>query len=171
MTDVSNPVKKPFPEDRAIKLAMAREKALEVRRRNSLARKREQLKALEERVNPPPTENTETVPPVEPVVEEETVETPEVETPVKPPEQKAPKKKKKQMVVVEQSSEDSDEFEANPNVVFVKRVRAKAKAAKPVTEVMERQPPVSEPPPPTPLQQAVRLNYDRMFSGDFLRRF
>lgn len=169
MTDVSNPVKKPFPEDRAIKLAMAREKALEVRRRNSLARKREQLKALEDRVNPP-TENTETVTTVEPVVEEETVETPEVdETPVKPPKQKAPKKKQKQMVVVEQSSEDSDEFEANPNVVFVKRVRAKAKAA--VTEVIERQPPVSEPPPPTPLQQAVRLNYDRMFSGDFLRRF
>ena len=68
MSDVSiEPLitKNPFPEDRAIKLAMAREKALEVRRKNSLIRKRAQLEEMESRMNPKTTAYTHDQAPID----------------------------------------------------------------------------------------------------------
>lgn len=168
-------VKKPFPEDRAIKLAMAREKALAVRRQNSVARKKAELEKMENLVNPPdpviePEQTPESVPtPIpEPVAPEPVLDTP-----------KTKKKVKKQpTVIVEQSSDDSDTFEPHQNVVFVKRVR---KAKK--NEAPKSAPPPSPPPPPkspdmvAPAsrrpqlshdQQLLQQNYNSMFSGAFL---
>ena len=86
-----------------------------------------------------------------------------------------PKGKKKTKIIVEQSSDDSDEFEQNDNVVFVKRVSRKKKEP-----VLERQPAMELPPPDepptfkpppkqiTPEQMMLRNNYNSMFSGNFL---
>jgi hypothetical protein len=57
-----------------------------------------------------------------------------------------PKGKKKTKIIVEQSSDDSDEFEPNDNVVFVKRVSRKKKEV-PVVPEPELQ---MELPPPEP---------------------
>ena len=94
MSEVSTPLieKKPFPEDRAIKLALAREKALEVRRKNSLARKKAELERMENQMNPPPP-TPESVPEEEPPQEEPVSVTPE---PAPSPPKVAPVKTKKQ---------------------------------------------------------------------------
>lgn len=171
---VPAPTKKPFPEDRAIKLALAREKALEVRRRNALVRKKAELEKMENLMNPPSIPET--------VVEDATIPSepepaPEVEeTPISKVAPVKTKKKKRQMVVVEQSSSDSDDFEPSKNVVFVKRVRKK-KVPEPPPRVPEQpsvieQPPSppSPPPPPkmTPEQQQFATMYNTMFNGSFL---
>ena len=188
MTDTSvTPMeKKPFPEDRALKLAMARQKALEVRRKNKEIRLQGELDKMkaqnapkDEPVPEPPTEteNTETIvgapediPVPDPVPEDDE---PVPEVPKVAPVKK--KKNKRQMVVVEQSSDDSDEFEPNQNVVFVKRVRKKKEKAPEPPPVIER--PVQETPPPppqpqrpqlTPEQQQIASYYNTMFSGNFL---
>ena len=95
-----------------------------------------------------------------------------------------PKGKKKTKIIVEQSSEDSDEFEPNDNVVFVKRVSRKKKepAVEPVKEPeqttasLER--PLQEPPPQmpprpprpelTPQQRLLKSQYESMFNGSFM---
>ncbi len=185
VTSVTIPEKKPFPEDRAIKLAMAREKALEVRRKNKQIRLQSELDKMK-------SQNTPKEQPVQdPVVDTEPIETivagapddiPDpVEEPVKDIPKVAPVKKKKnkrQMVVVEQSSDDSDEFEHNQNVVFVKRVRKKKEK---VPEPVVHQPPPPQappsppsPPPPqkpmmTPQQQQIASYYNTMFNGNFLQ--
>ncbi len=177
--------KKPFPADRAMKLAMARQKALEVRRKNKEIRLQQELDSMKAKNAP----KEEPVP--EPIVESENVDVgapedipvpdpvPEDEEPVpEPPPKVAPikkKKNKKQMVVVEQSSDDSDEFEHNQNVVFVKRVRKKKEKAPDPPPVIER--PSTEPPPVvrqperpqlTPEQQQIHSYYNTMFNGNFL---
>lgn len=67
-------------------------------------------------------------------------------TPVKEPKVKA---KKQSKVIIEQSSDDDDIFEDKPNVIFVKRVRPKAK--EPIKQeepiVQQQQVPVRPPPP------------------------
>ena len=96
-----------------------------------------------------------------------------------------PKGKKKTKIIVEQSSEDSDEFEPNDNVVFVKRVSRKKKepAVEPVKEPeqttasLERplqEPPETPRPPPrpelTPQQRLLKSQYEGMFSGGFINQ-
>lgn len=68
-------------------------------------------------------------------------------TPVKEPKVKA---KKQSKVIIEQSSDDDDVFEDKPNVIFVKRVRPKAKE---IIKQEEPPPPVRPPPQQVPIQQ------------------
>ena len=92
-----------------------------------------------------------------------------------------PKGKKKTKIIVEQSSDDSDQFEPNDNVVFVKRVSRKKKeipAPEPVKEpeLEQELPPPEEPPqrPPTrqltPQELALKNQYSAMFSGGFMNK-
>lgn len=161
--------KKPFPADRAMKLALAREKALEVRRKNKQIRLQKELDTMKERnaLRPEPVVEagapedgnairTDALRP-EDVPDEPTPEegnalrpepTPEPEPEPPEPPKAAPIKKKrskKQMVVVEQSSDDSDDFEPNQNVVFVKRVRKKQEKAPDPPPVIEHQSPDPSP--------------------------
>ena len=92
-----------------------------------------------------------------------------------------PKKsrKKKTKIIVEQSSDDSDEFEPNDNIVFVKRISRKKKepVAEPVKEP-EYTPPAApthaEPETHTPMltaqEIALKNQYNAMFSGGFLNK-
>ncbi len=108
-------------------------------------------------------------------------ESPIAEEPVVEEEQKVrPKGKKKTKIIVEQSSEDSDEFEPNDNVVFVKRVSRKKKepVVEPVKEP-ELQSEIPPPPPPpvggrqpeiTPQQRVLKSQYESMFSGGFMNQ-
>jgi hypothetical protein len=134
------------------KLRLAREKANAIRKESytkKLEDKVEKLKA----------------PSIKEEVEEEVVKAPK------------PKGKKKTKIIVEQSSDDSDEFEPNDNVVFVKRVSRKKKDI-PVPVVpepqlqMEQMPPEPPPRPPprqlTPQELALKNQYNSMFSGGFL---
>ena len=95
------------------------------------------------------------------------------------PEEKVikPKGKKKTKIIIEQSSDDSDEFEDNKNVIFVKRASRKKKEVPVVPEPqlqMELPPP--EPPirpPPrqlTPQELALKNQYSAMFSGGFMNK-
>ena len=90
-----------------------------------------------------------------------------------------PKGKKKTKIIVEQSSDDSDEFEPNDNVVFVKRVSRKKKEPppEPVKQLepqMELPPPEMPPKPPqltpqlTPQQRVLKSQYESMFGGAFM---
>ena len=86
-----------------------------------------------------------------------------------------PKGKKKTKIIVEQSSDDSDEFEPNDNVVFVKRVSRKKKEVPIVPEPqlqMELPPPEPPRPPPrpelTPQQRLLKSQYESMFGGAFM---
>ena len=103
-------------------------------------------------------------------------------------ENEAEQGKKKTKIIVEQSSDDSDDFEPNTNVVFVKRVSRKKK--EPVVEhvkepqlEMELPPPersdysnsvIPPRPPPrpelTPQQRVLKSQYESMFSGGFMNQ-
>ena len=160
MTDVSE--KKPFPEERAHKLALAREKALEVRKKNSLAKKKAEVEKMEQSLSVKEE--------CEEAVEEE-IEEEELPKPVAKDPPKVKKSKKKPTIIVEQSSEDEDLFEPNPQVVFVKRVRQKA--APPAPKPSPIKPPEPKPPSPQSLAakaQEVHLQnlYNGMFGGHFL---
>ena len=143
------------------KLRLAREKA-------NAIRKESYTKKLEEKVEKLKAPKT---------LEKEIKE--EVEEEIK--EVKKPKGKKKTKIIIEQSSEDSDEFEPNDKVVFVKRVSRKKKDITPVPQPvkepelqMEMSPP--EPPPKlpprqlTPQELALKNQYTSMFSGGFINR-
>ncbi len=144
------------------KLRLAREKA-------NAIRKESYTKKLEEKV-----EKLKSVKPNEEEIPEKEVIG---ETPLK--EVKKPKGKKKTKIIVEQSSEDSDEFEPNDNVVFVKRVSRKKKDITPVPppvkepdlqmEIPPPEPP-SKPPPRqlTPQELTLKNQYNAMFSGGFI---
>jgi len=147
------------------KLRLAREKANAIRKESytkKLEDKVEKLKA-------PKTLEKE-------IKEEVEEEIPEKEI-VKAPK---PKGKKKTKIIVEQSSDDSDEFEPNDNVVFVKRVSRKKKEVPVVPVVPEPQlqmelPPPEPPtrPPPrqlTPQELALKNQYNNMFSGGFMNK-
>lgn len=103
-----------------------------------------------------------------------------------------PKGKKKTKIIIEQSSDDSDEFEDNQNVIFVKRASRKKKERSdggnadvinvvPVVPVvpepqlqMELPPPEppTRPPPRqlTPQELALKNQYNNMFSGGFMNK-
>ena len=92
-----------------------------------------------------------------------------------------PKKsrKKKTKIIVEQSSDDSDEFEQNDNIVFVKRISRKKKepVAEPVKEPEYTPPPAREIPAEpssvpilSPQEIALKNQYNAMFSGGFLNK-
>ena len=154
----------PMSDDQLAKLAVAREKALAVRR----AQKVEKLRAEAARLEAPSEEAQSSVEPVATVdTPPPTPATPAANTPAPPPAEvesvasaSKPKGKKKApkqadpVVVVEQSSDDDDTFEAPPGVIFVKRRRTKPKAELP-------------PPPPSAEQTAVEYAYQRMVNGEF----
>ena len=150
------------------KLKLAREKANAIRKESytkKLEDKVEKLKSVKEK------ETTTSVPSCNPMAEEPVVEE---EKKVKP------KGKKKTKIIVEQSSDDSDEFEPNDNVVFVKRVSRKKKDINVVPVVpepqlqMEQMPPEppTRPPPRqlTPQELALKNQYNNMFSGGFMNK-
>ena len=171
------------------RLAKAREKA-------NAIRKQQQVKKLEDKVEKLNTE-TEPILGIKPEVikkelkekevikkelkeeEEEEQTTASLERPLQK-EKPKPKGKKKTKIIVEQSSEDSDEFEPNDNVVFVKRVSRKKKepVVEPVKEPeleMELPPPEIPRPPRlpttqelTPQQRILKSQYENMFSGGFM---
>jgi hypothetical protein len=190
--------KKPMTEEQLERLALARQKANEMRKINQAKRLqnkmdnlkynadgtlKEQLeeKELKENIEEEPIKE----PPKEEVKEEQekpqmtiTQETDENEIQEEQViiKKKKAKPKKKQMVIVEQSDDDSDEFESNDRVVFVKRVTKNKKD--PIVPPVPPNPQPAEqpkPPPPQPRKTKNELLYDNMFSGSFLnpmaRRF
>lgn len=193
--------RKPLSPEALERLAKAREKA-------NAIRKQQQVKKLEDKVEKLNTE-TEPILGTKPevikkelkekeVIKKELKEEEEEEVKISsnrtkddnkntpqtgrvPREEKPkPKGKKKTKIIVEQSSEDSDEFEPNDNVVFVKRVSRKKKepAVEPVKEPeleMELPPPEIPRPPRlpttqelTPQQRILKSQYENMFSGGFM---
>jgi hypothetical protein len=156
------------------KLARAREKSNQVRKKmvvKKLEDKAEKIKKENNLVMPEPKPTPQPEPEVFEYEEEKPKEKP------KPKEKE--KSKKKTKIIVEQSSDDSDEFEPNDNVVFVKRVSRKKKPPEPPPPsppqyAMEEPP---EPPPPPPRepkmlsanQIMMRDTYNNMFSGGFLK--
>ena len=158
------------------KLAKARQKANDVR-------KQMQLTSLEEKVVKikKDTEylNKSKKPIKEPIVEEPIKEEPikeePIEEPIEEPEPKPKpkqKSKKKTKVVIEQSSSDSDEFEPNDNVLFVKRISRKKKEQVKESEQQNNNNQIEEPPKPktlTPQQLLLRDTYNNMFDGTFLK--
>jgi hypothetical protein len=156
------------------KLARAREKSNQVRKKmvvKKLEDKAEKIKKENNLVMPEPKPTPQPEPEVFEYEEEKPKEKP------KPKEKE--KSKKKTKIIVEQSSDDSDEFEPNDNVVFVKRVSRKKKPPEPPPPsppqyAMEEPP---EPPPPPPRepkmlsanQIMMRDTYNNMFSGSFLK--
>jgi hypothetical protein len=156
------------------KLARAREKSNEVRKKmvvKKLQDKAEKIKKENNLVMPEPKPTPQPEPEVFEYEEEKPKEKP------KPKEKE--KSKKKTKIIVEQSSDDSDQFEPNDNVVFVKRVSRKKKPPEPPPPsppqyAMEEPP---EPPPPPPRepkmlsanQIMMRDTYNNMFSGGFLK--
>ena len=157
------------------KLAKAREKANAIRREGQLKKLEEKVEKrrealIEEKIIKKELKE-------EPQEKELKEETQEKELKEEKPKTK-PKGKKKTKIIVEQSSDDSDEFEPNDNVVFVKRVSRKKKEPppEPVKEPqlqMELPPP--EPPKPprpelTPQQRLLKSQYENMFSGGFINQ-
>jgi hypothetical protein len=150
------------------RLAKAREKANAIRKQNT-------VKKLEEKVVKMKVANQDVAdnqidPPQDiqdlggNVVEQE----PEVKV-----EKIKTKSKKKPQIIVEQSSDDEDEFQENDRVIFVKRVTRKKKEKEPESEPIpppvvrqEPYPPDITKPKPNPLQR----QYDAMFSGSFLNQ-
>ena len=130
--------KRVLSEDALAKLAVAREKALQVRRQQHADKLKAQVAKIEE----------QTTPVQEPVPEE----LPE-EKPPEPKKKRALKPPADPVVVVEQSSDDEDSFDAPPGMIFVKRRRAKPKA---------------EPPPtPSAEEMEFDYAYRRMVNGEF----
>ena len=147
------------------KLKLAREKANAIRKESytkKLEEKVEKLKAPKEAPSCNPI--AEEIPSIDVIQEEKKVK---------------PKGKKKTKIIVEQSSDDSDEFEPNDNVVFVKRVSRKKKdTIVPVVPVVPEpqldlppEPPTRPPPRQlTPQELALKNQYSAMFSGGFINR-
>ena len=159
------------------RLAKARAKANAIRKQNSIKKLEDKIENINKQTEPilgtKPKKEIKKEP--EPEVLNETIE--EDKSEVKERKKKSTKKKTK--IIIEQSSEDSDEFEPNNNVVFVKRVSRKKKE---VVEppLVERQPamelPPPEPPRPpkppelTPQQRVLKSQYEGMFSGGFMNQ-
>ena len=147
------------------KLKLAREKANAIRKESytkKLEEKVEKLKAPKEAPSCNPI--AEEIPSIDVIQEEKKVK---------------PKGKKKTKIIIEQSSDDSDEFEPNDNVVFVKRVSRKKKdtivPVVPEPQLQMELPPPEPPtrPPPrqlTPQELALKNQYNNMFSGGFMNK-
>jgi hypothetical protein len=130
--------KKVMTEDQLAKLAVARSKALQVRRQQHAEKLKQRAEAAAASVEPSPE-----LPPVE---------SPLPPSPPPPKKKKAPKPPADPVVVVEQSSDDSDTFDAPPGVIFVKRRRSKK----------------AVPPPPMTEEEAeMDYAYRRMVNGEF----
>ena len=130
--------KKVMTEDQLAKLAVARSKALQVRRQQHAEKLKQRAEAAAASVEPSPE-----LPPVE---------SPLPPSPSPPKKKKAPKPPADPVVVVEQSSDDSDTFDAPPGVIFVKRRRSKK----------------AVPPPPMTEEEAeMDYAYRRMVNGEF----
>ena len=179
--------RKQLSEDSLLRLAKAREKA-------NAMRQQAYAKKLEEKVKNLKEQNPVSVPSNEEPQEKELKEEPQekelkqttasLEHPLQEEEveiiKEKPRGKKKTKIIVEQSSDDSDEFEPNDNVVFVKRVSRRGKRPEPAVEPpIERQQgmelPPSEPPRPprpqlTPEQRILKSQYEGMFSGGFMNQ-
>ena len=146
------------------RLAKAREKANAMRQQNY-------AKKLEEKVEKLKIKNDEVLPKKELKEESQEKELKEEKPKVKA------KGKKKTKIIVEQSSDDSDEFEPNDNVVFVKRISRKKKVPEPVKEPEPQiqLPPPEQPKPPqrpelTPQQKLLKSQYEGMFGGAFINQ-
>jgi hypothetical protein len=193
--------KKPMTEEQLERLAIARQKANEIRKINQAKRLQNKMDNL--KYNPDGTLKEGTAPHAENIEEKEVKEnveekelkdnegvegetplpqmtiTQETENEVQEEEviikKKKAKPKKKQMVIVEQSDDDSDEFESNDRVVFVKRVTKNKKVPIVPQNPEPAELPKPQPPPPPPKKTKNELLYDSMFSGGFLnpmtRRF
>ena len=159
------------------RLAKAREKA-------NAMRQQAYAKKLEEKVEKIKIKNDQTTASLErPLQEEKELkeefqekEFQEKELKEEKPKVKA-KGKKKTKIIVEQSSDDSDEFEPNDNVVFVKRISRKKKVPEPVKEPEPQiqLPPPEQPKPPsrpelTPQQKLLKSQYEGMFGGAFINQ-
>lgn len=151
------------------KLKLAREKA-------NAIRKESYTKKLEDKV-----EKLKQKPVSTPSNEEETNDDDKAKTEVASSGRTPrPKGKKKTKIIIEQSSDDSDEFEDNQNVIFVKRASRKKKEVPVVPVVPEPElqmelPPPEPPtrPPPrqlTPQELALKNQYNNMFSGGFMNK-
>jgi hypothetical protein len=152
------------------RLAKAREKANAIRKQNNIKKLEQKVEKM--KVNNQDIAGNQIDPPecaTDPqdlggnVVEQE----PEVKV-----EKIKTKSKKKPQIIVEQSSDDEDEFQENDRVIFVKRVTRKKKEKEPEPEPIP--PPVirQEPPPdvPKPKPNPLQRQYDAMFSGNFLNQ-
>ena len=148
------------------KLAKARAKANSITKQNN-------IKKLEQKVEKMKVNNQD--------IAGNQMETPqdiqdiggnEIEEPEVKVEKIKTKSKKKPQIIVEQSSDDEDEFEPNDKVIFVKRVTRKKKEKEPEVEPIP--PPVmrQEPLPdiPKPKANPLQRQYDAMFSGQFLNQ-
>ena len=150
------------------RLAKAREKANAIRKQNT-------VKKLEEKVEKMKVNNQD--------IAGNEMETPqdiqdiggnEIEEPEVKVEKIRTKSKKKPQIIVEQSSDDEDEFEPNDKVIFVKRVTRKKKEKEPEPvpippPIMRQEPPPPDIPKPKPVNPLQR-QYDTMFSGQFLNQ-
>jgi hypothetical protein len=154
------------------KLARAREKSNQVR-------KKMVIKKLEDKAEKIKKENNLVIPEPKPTPQPEPEPEPQPEPEEKPKPKPKEKSKKKTKIIVEQSSDDSDEFEQNDNVVFVKRVSRKKKPPEPPPPPppqysMDEPPEPPAPPPREPKmlsanQIMMRDTYNNMFSGGFLK--
>jgi hypothetical protein len=172
--------RKQLSQEHLERLAKARAKANAIRKQNSIKKLEDKIENINKQTEPilgtKPKKEIKKDPEPEPEVLNETIE--EDKSEVKERKKKSTKKKTK--IIVEQSSDDSDEFEPNDNVVFVKRVSRKKKEPEepPAIERQQayQQPPPEPPPKPpmkpqlTPQQMMLRDNYNAMFSGNFINQ-
>ena len=163
--------RKPMSQAQLDRLAKAREKAAAIRKQITAKKLENKLDEINKETEPILGSKPKKEKEVEVVEEEESVEI------VK--EKPKPKSKGKKTKIVEQSSDDSDEFEPNDNVVFVKRISRKKKEVPivpivPQEKLEEELPPPQPRPPPreelTPQQRVLKSQYESMFSGGFLNQ-
>ena len=163
------------------RLAKAREKANAIRKQQQIKKIEEKAEKYNEEINRVLKKELKEEPKEkelkEPEIKEPEIKEPEIKEPeIKEEKPKSkPKGKKKTKIIVEQSSDDSDEFEPNDNVVFVKRVSRKKKEPVKEPQLEMEQPPPEPPKPPmkpqlTPQQMMLRDNYNAMFSGGFINQ-
>jgi hypothetical protein len=173
------PRKQLTPEARE-KLAKAREKANAIRQQTYAKKLDVKLKVAKEKsavINPNDQEENALTDKNETTNEAPSAEPAEVKEVVDEKVKPKGKGKKKTKIIVEQSSDDSDEFEPNDHVVFVKRVSRKKKEVTPPSEPPQAPPPPPEPPPLvrqppelTPQQRILKSQYESMFGGGFMNQ-
>jgi hypothetical protein len=155
------------------KLQHARAKANAIRKQNSIKKLEDKIENINKQTEPILGSKPNKEIKKEPQEKELEEEHEEVEIVKEKPKSK-PKGKKKTKIIVEQSSDDSDDFEPNDNVVFVKRVSRKKKEVPIVPEPkVEMELPPPEPPKPprpelTPQQRLLKSQYEGMFGGGFM---
>jgi len=171
------PRKQLTPEARE-KLAKAREKANAIRQQTYAKKLDVKLKVAKEKsavINPNDQEENALTDKNETTNEAPSAEPAEVKEVVDEKVKPKGKGKKKTKIIVEQSSDDSDEFEPNDHVVFVKRVSRKKKEVTPPSEPPPPPPPeppplVRQPPELTPQQRILKSQYESMFGGGFMNQ-